>query len=113
MACQTEPNETTKPTSGAKNRVQRYCPRLKDIKFELECEWDDCDLVLTDMDEFLNHIDEHLATVQGVECKWRQCDTEELATDADLKRHVRFHAFHAKLKQIGNTKTPTLNHKPI
>lgn len=104
--CQHQAENSTSSSCGAssstKNRVQRYCPRQKDIRFELECEWEDCTKVLDDMDAYLRHVDEHLNSACDLQCKWRLCDSDELETDDDLKRHVRFHAFHAKLKQIGS-----------
>lgn len=90
-----------KSISDFKNRVQRYCPRFKDIQFELECEWENCEQVHKNMDEFMLHIDYHLSTVENSDCKWRMCDSEGIASVDDLKRHVKFHAFHAKIKQIG------------
>lgn len=89
--------------STPKNRIQRYCPRLKDIKLELECEWDNCKEVYSDMDEFMDHIDRHLEMRKSLDCKWRMCDSDEIEFDEDLKRHVIFHAFHSKLKQIGRS----------
>lgn len=103
---------------GKKPRVMRYCPKVEDIKFELKCEWGtDCHCILTDMDSYLTHIDEHLDENDVIicnddesekdcrrsllECKWQQCDSKEFKCESDFKRHVRFHAFHTKLKQIG------------
>jgi hypothetical protein len=44
-----------------KSRVTRYCPKLDKIKFELKCEWDKCNYLSTDMDDYLKHIEnEHL-----------------------------------------------------
>jgi hypothetical protein len=34
-------------------------------------------------------------------CEWKECDCEPQECLATFKRHVRFHAFHTKLKQIG------------
>ena len=49
-------NEDTKKT-----RVTRYCPKLDNIKFKLQCEWSKCDCISNDMDDFLQHIEnEHL-----------------------------------------------------
>ena len=100
-----ETDNNTNLSAGAsstpKNRVQRYCPRLKDIKLELECEWDSCKEVYSEMDEFMDHIDRHLEMRESLDCKWRMCDSDEIESDEDLKRHVIFHAFHSKLKQIG------------
>lgn len=109
-------------TSGTpkKQRIMRYCPKEKDIVLSLECEFDDCKKLFNSMDHFLDHIDNHLNDylsikfVQEVEknledeektfeCKWYECDSELFDCESTYKRHVRFHAFHTKLKQIGQS----------
>jgi hypothetical protein len=51
-------NETA--STGKSHRVIRYCPKEKDIVFELECEYKDCKMQFNNMDLFLEHIDNHL-----------------------------------------------------
>jgi hypothetical protein len=44
-----------------KTRVTRYCPKIDQIKFKLQCEWHNCDYISNDMDDYLKHIDnDHL-----------------------------------------------------
>ena len=43
-----------------KHRINRYCPKEKDIEYRLECEYIGCKMLFTDMDLFLEHIDNHL-----------------------------------------------------
>lgn len=87
-----------------KKRIKKYCP--DDVNHDLECEWNDCKHIINDMDDYLNHIDEHLNVYtnnsdQIYECNWRDCTNEEFNCEFTFKRHVRYHAFHTKLKKIG------------
>ncbi|CAF0708023.1 unnamed protein product [Brachionus calyciflorus] len=87
-----------------KARVHRYCPKLDEIQFNLKCEWsNECNKVFSSMDLFLQHVDEHLEKINStnLECKWLDCDSDLFDDESCLKRHVRFHAFHTKLKNIG------------
>ena len=42
------------------HRINRYCPKEKDIEYRLECEYFGCRMLFNDMDLFLEHIDNHL-----------------------------------------------------
>jgi uncharacterized C2H2 Zn-finger protein len=97
-----------------KSRIQKYCPDK--IDFKLECEWSDCSEIFNDMDNYLSHIEvEHLTindtdhrgeAAQQQKCQWRECDYVdyvEFENKDTFKRHVRYHAFHNKLKQIGES----------
>lgn len=55
-------NQNDTPTS--LQRIRRHCPKLKDIEFDLECEWNDCNSHFIDIDHFLDHIEGHLRSVQ-------------------------------------------------
>lgn len=92
--------------------VARYCPRMNDIKYSLSCEWKDCNLVLESMDAYLDHIDMHLVDdlkiSQTYFCSWKECDYASFPSESSFKRHVRFHAFHTKLKEIGQNVLNTL-----
>ena len=96
-----------------KSRVHRYCPKLDKIKFNLKCEWSgECDKVFSTMDSFLDHVDEHLENANtNFECKWKDCDTDSFEDESSFKRHVRFHAFHTKLKYIGQNVLENLHEK--
>lgn len=41
-------------------------------------------------------------------CQWKECDYASLPSESAFKRHVRFHAFHTKLKEIGSNVLKTL-----
>jgi len=90
-------------------KVARYCPRFDQISFQLKCEWNDCESVWNTMDDFLDHVDSHLKDVDllidlanaGYDCQWAECDFMTFMCVDTFKRHVRFHAFHTKLKEIG------------
>jgi uncharacterized C2H2 Zn-finger protein len=102
---------TTNNKKTTTKRIKRYCP--VNAKLNLECEWSDCNQTFTDMDSFLRHVDQHLDLYdssssnedqhqnQKFQCEWTACDADEFHCDATFKRHVKFHAFHTKLKQHG------------
>jgi hypothetical protein len=46
--------------TGKTHRIIRYCPKEKDIVYELECEYMECRMLFDNMDLFLEHIDNHL-----------------------------------------------------
>jgi hypothetical protein len=98
-----------------KQRVKRYCPKWEDMNQQLECEWDSCSRVLTSMDEYLSHLNEHLEEHINANresncfrCEWDNCDSTEFFCESTFTRHVKFHAFHSKLKQIGTQVLKTL-----
>ncbi len=116
-----------------RSRISRYRPKEEDMNYRLQCEWHTCEEMLTNMDTFLDHIDQHIneylfskelfVTQQhqpqfdqpmlNLECKWRECDidTHKFDSISTYERHVRYHAFHTKLKFIGFTVIDELNKK--
>lgn len=95
-------SSTAGATKSKKQRVHTYCPTNAEQK--LLCEWASCGLVFNDMDKYLSHVNEHLeaACEDGYTCEWSGCDAdEEFADESMFKRHVKFHAFHTKLKEKG------------
>ncbi|NXV64188.1 HINFP factor, partial [Molothrus ater] len=87
----------------------------------LQCEWQQCSFVASDMEEFCAHVAQHLqqhlpgSGGQGAEmdplvclsvaeeytCLWQDCGFCSPASSAELVRHVYFHCYHTKLKQWG------------
>lgn len=45
-------------------KVTRYCPKLDSILLCLKCEWADCEITWNSMDDFLSHVDLHLAEIE-------------------------------------------------
>lgn len=119
-----------------KTRIRSYCPDLNENDYKLLCEWDKCDYVSNNMDDYMTHIDKHLdehlnnknakeernrqslskfykinyrlkvlivIAFLDLDCKWRECDMDNSKFDSisTYERHVRYHAFHTKLKYIG------------
>lgn len=86
---------------------------------ELQCEWGACSFVCWAVEEFCEHITQHLqqhlpASRSGsgeeeeedlleeeFSCLWQECGFCSLDSSADLVRHVYFHCYHTKLKQWG------------
>lgn len=85
-----------------KSRVHRYCPKLEKIELFLKCEWgNDCDQTFSCMNLFMKHIDDHGNDSANFECQWKDCDADCFENESNFKRHINFHAFHTKLKDIG------------
>uniref|UniRef100_A0A8C8STS5 C2H2-type domain-containing protein n=1 Tax=Pelusios castaneus TaxID=367368 RepID=A0A8C8STS5_9SAUR len=89
--------------------------RFKNSELILLCEWEECFFVGKCMEEFFDHIAEHLKEylqhplertgsddpVKQYQCWWRNC--EFLATGPrELVTHVHFHSYHTKLKFLGS-----------
>jgi hypothetical protein len=102
-------NSISNVDSSKKQRVRRYFKKKDEI--ELKCEWKNCEKLYKNMDIYLSHIDQHLNDYlsgffdhngEDFECFWQGCDAQSFdRCESTFKRHVRFHAFHTKLKQIG------------
>jgi hypothetical protein len=113
-----EPSEPAeiRPPKISNRKVARYCPRQTHIAFQLKCEWNDCETVCSNMDDFLDHIDSHLQEADLLAdlvnpsylCDWAECDCISFECVDTFKRHVRFHAFHTKLKEIGENVLSTM-----
>ncbi|XP_056400822.1 histone H4 transcription factor isoform X3 [Hyla sarda] len=79
----------------------------------LQCEWGSCTYVSSKMEEFCAHLSDHLGAQQlraGEEnmdcedefcCLWQDCGFFSLDSQVELFRHVYFHCYHTKLKQLG------------
>ena len=76
------------------------------------CEWCDCAFTCDDFDRFYGHVREHTtAFYDGMDtsltaqttcaCLWRECFYDSCENIAELLRHVLFHGYHARLKQLG------------
>lgn len=85
----------------------------------LPCEWEECQFITEDMEDFIKHISEHLSSLISnvtppeqvlgcFNCKWQNCDVAVIGHISDFTRHVYFHTFHTKIKCIGNILIRTL-----
>ncbi|CAF1081361.1 unnamed protein product, partial [Didymodactylos carnosus] len=93
-----------------RKRLLRYIPHESKISYELKCEWNQCNLIIQNLNDYYQHLDEHLNdyinNTQQQEsinytCQWSHCGYVEDKFDNSFIRHVRFHGFHTKLKYIG------------
>ncbi|XP_018610651.2 histone H4 transcription factor [Scleropages formosus] len=85
--------------------------RREDAPLQLLCEWGSCEESFGRMQDFCQHVDEHLRTLQLDEepdslaeeqsCLWRECGFCAVESPGELLRHVYFHCYHTKLKQWG------------
>ncbi|KAM6312438.1 histone H4 transcription factor [Podargus strigoides] len=79
----------------------------------LQCEWQACTYVASAMEEFCEHVAQHLQQhlpgkhrdemdpLEEYTCLWQECGFCSPGCSADLIRHVYFHCYHTKLKQWG------------
>lgn len=78
----------------------------------LECEWGSCEEVYHETEGFCKHVEGHLNTLSITEedtdegegihnCFWRECGFCSSEGIEELRRHIFFHCFHTKLKQLG------------
>ena len=73
------------------------------------CEWGNCSFVSDNFDTFYEHVHGHTANLfrelddesEENVCQWRQCVSDSYEDEQELIRHVLFHAYHAKLKDLG------------
>uniref|UniRef100_A0A1A8LGR9 Histone H4 transcription factor n=3 Tax=Nothobranchius TaxID=28779 RepID=A0A1A8LGR9_9TELE len=86
-----------------KRRIQRKM-------LKLSCEWGSCQELSSQMENFCKHVEEHLTclnTEEDVEagedrmCPWRDCGFCSVDGFEELRRHLLFHCYHTKLKQLG------------
>ncbi|CAK9302689.1 unnamed protein product [Gordionus sp. m RMFG-2023] len=86
-------------------------------KFNLDCEWNACKENYNDLNPFFIHVKSHIFEIvidykeivncskdyqSEYTCLWRNCNFATKLT-SEFVRHVLFHAFHSKLKSIGQT----------
>ena len=74
------------------------------------CEWSDCSFTSDNFDTFYEHVRGHTTNFfrdpdeesdEENECQWRQCFSDPFENELQLIRHVLFHAYHSKLKDLG------------
>ncbi|GAB1294114.1 Histone H4 transcription factor [Apodemus speciosus] len=65
----------------------------------LQCEWGSCSFVCSAMEEFFDHVTQHLQ--QHMHGSKEEEEEDDPLVSADLIRHVYFHCYHTKLKQWG------------
>uniref|UniRef100_A0A8C6SYD1 Histone H4 transcription factor n=1 Tax=Neogobius melanostomus TaxID=47308 RepID=A0A8C6SYD1_9GOBI len=86
--------------------------RKRKTTLNLECEWGSCEEVYHETESFCKHVESHLNTLSITEedeeeeegihnCLWRECGFCSSEGTEELRRHVFFHCFHTKLKQLG------------
>ncbi|KAG1679713.1 Histone H4 transcription factor [Nymphon striatum] len=79
----------------------------KDEQLCLRCEWEECPVKSDSVDDFLNHISNHVKNVspEDASCLWCGCQYNPDEVEADpvlqLLSHVLFHGFHTKIKCYG------------
>ncbi|XP_061607771.1 histone H4 transcription factor [Phyllopteryx taeniolatus] len=86
--------------------------RLQKKPLELVCEWGSCQESFSQMEKFCKHVEEvHLDALNMAEedeepqgernCLWRDCGFFSVEGPEEFRRHLFFHCYHTKLKQLG------------
>lgn len=86
--------------------------RKEKIPLKLDCEWGSCQEVFNEIEAFCKHAEDHLSALNIAEeeaeeadgmhhCLWRECGFCSSDGPEELRRHLFFHCFHTKLKQLG------------
>ncbi|XP_017287418.1 histone H4 transcription factor isoform X2 [Kryptolebias marmoratus] len=84
--------------------------RIQKKALKLGCEWASCQESFSQMENFCKHVEDHLTSLhpdedEGAEeernCLWRDCGFCSVDGLEELRRHLLFHCYHTKLKQLG------------
>ncbi|KAM9333364.1 histone H4 transcription factor [Pholidichthys leucotaenia] len=84
--------------------------RVQRKTLKLDCEWGSCRESFDRMESFCKHAEGHLTALNAEEedeaeagrnCLWRDCGFCSMEGFDELRRHLFFHCYHTKLKQLG------------
>uniref|UniRef100_A0A3B5B6Z8 Histone H4 transcription factor n=1 Tax=Stegastes partitus TaxID=144197 RepID=A0A3B5B6Z8_9TELE len=82
--------------------------RMQKKALKLDCEWGSCQESFSRMENFCKHAEGHLGAANMAEedeeeknCFWRDCGFCSVEGSEELRRHLFFHCYHTKLKQLG------------
>ncbi|XP_068456663.1 histone H4 transcription factor [Clinocottus analis] len=85
--------------------------RIHKKTLNLVCEWSSCQESFSRMDHFCDHAEGHFKALNVEEdveeaggernCLWRDCGFCSVEGPEELRRHLFFHCYHNKLKQLG------------
>ncbi|XP_037543487.1 histone H4 transcription factor [Nematolebias whitei] len=83
--------------------------RVQKKALQLGCEWASCQESFSQMENFCKHAESHLSSPEEGEeageeersCLWRDCGFCSVDGFEELRRHLLFHCYHTKLKQLG------------
>lgn len=84
---------------------------LRTLPLSMMCEWASCSEKFSSMEQFTDHLKVHLTGVMSngileeateYSCLWRDCEMKVTGHVTDFVRHVYFHSFHVKIKELGS-----------
>lgn len=93
---------------------------LRTLPLSMLCEWGSCSEKFSSMELFTNHLKVHLTGVMSngileeateYSCLWRDCEMKVTGHVTDFVRHVYFHSFHVKIKELGSQLVENLHLK--
>ncbi|XP_032832198.1 histone H4 transcription factor isoform X1 [Petromyzon marinus] len=79
----------------------------KQVVLIFQCEWSNCAYISSSIEVFSCHMGSHLRahlsqiSTGEVTCLWSECGFTAYEGPPELERHIYFHVFHTKLKQLG------------
>ncbi|XP_033996476.1 histone H4 transcription factor [Trematomus bernacchii] len=93
--------------------------RILKKTLKVDCEWSSCQESFSRMDNLCRHADGHLSALDEEQpeeeiegernCLWRDCGFCSMEGPEEMRRHLFFHCYHTKLKQLGQQ---VLNTRP-
>ncbi|KAF3840732.1 hypothetical protein F7725_006594 [Dissostichus mawsoni] len=91
--------------------------RILKKTLKVDCEWSSCQESFSRMDNFCRHAEGHLSALveeqpeeeNRRDCLWRDCGFCSVEGPQEMRRHLFFHCYHTKLKQLGQQ---VLNTRP-
>ena len=79
---------------------------FRDEFLDLHCEWKQCTVVESRMEDFMRHVAKHVTEAEVIHnppplsdsfaCLWHECGFETI-NSSEMVRHINFHAFHSKV----------------
>ncbi|KAF2881716.1 hypothetical protein ILUMI_24451 [Ignelater luminosus] len=78
---------------------------MREEPLNLCCGWRDCSKPFTNFQQFVEHVNEHVLNIgedsELFACQWENC-TYAIQFYNVFRQHVCYHAYHTKLKNIGD-----------
>ena len=94
------------PSSSSNGGLLKRRQLFRDEFLDLHCEWKQCTVVESRMEDFMRHVAKHVTEAEVIHnppplsdsfaCLWHECGFETI-NSSEMVRHINFHAFHSKV----------------